>query len=437
MNTPKELRLYGNFVKWLIIAVVSGIVIGAVGAVFHELLGKVTEIRQENSFLILLLPLGGPLIVLLYRMCGMEKDGGTNSIIKGARGEENVSPVTAPLIIAATLITHLLGGSAGREGAALQLGGSLISPLKKPLKLNNDDYSVLIMCGMAAGFSSLFGTPVAAAIFAIEVTVVGIVHYSAIVPCIISSVTAAITAAAIGVHPTAFTVSDIPIFGADSALTAAKVLVMGIACAAVSVIFCTAISLCSRFYKRIIPNAYLRAAAGGAIVAGLSMLIFFLTDSFDYNGAGTHIIENAFSGNARPEAFLLKIILTALTLGAGFKGGEIVPTLFTGAVFGCYFGELIGLSPSFGAAVGLAGVFCGVTNCPLSTVILSIELFGTGGLPYYAIAIALSYMLSGYRGLYSAQKFYDGKLSQTGFKEFRTRSEIKKAKKEDVSDGNN
>ncbi|MBQ5333890.1 MAG: chloride channel protein, partial [Oscillospiraceae bacterium] len=167
---------YSVFFKWLIIAVLSGVAIGVVGAVFHEILGLVTSFRQANSFLILLLPIGGVVITWLYKVCGMDKDGGTNSIIKGARGEENVSPKTAPLIMLATLITHLFGGSAGREGAALQLGGSLISPLRKPLKLSDEDYSVLIMCGMAAGFSALFGTPIASAVFAIEVTVVGIVH---------------------------------------------------------------------------------------------------------------------------------------------------------------------------------------------------------------------------------------------------------------------
>lgn len=413
------------FLKWFFISVISGIVIGAVGALFHQLLGIVTDCRQANSFLILLLPIGGVLIVWLYHLLGMDKDGGTNSIIRGARGEENVSPKTAPLIIAATALTHLLGGSAGREGAALQLGGSLISPLRKPLKLNDSEYSVLIMCGMAAGFSSLFGTPVASAVFAIEVTVVGIVHYSAIVPCLISSVTAAITASAIGVHPTAYHVESVPAFDAYSAVTALQVLILGIACAFVSVLFCFMIRKTAKLYKKLIPNKYLRAAAGGLVVAAISFALFFLTGSFDYNGAGTDVIRRAFTGECRPEAFLIKIILTALTLGAGFKGGEIVPTMFTGATFGCFFGRLIGLNSSFGAALGLVAVFCGVTNCPLSAIILSIELYSTEGLPYFALAIGLSYMLSGYTGLYSAQEFYEGKLVRRKFKHFRTYQQIK------------
>ena len=438
--SDNENILYQNvvLVKWLVIAIISGIVIGAVGAVFHELLGYVTEVRQNNRFLILLLPIGGVIIVWLYKICGMDKDGGTNSIIRGARGEETVSPKTAPLIIIATLLTHLLGGSAGREGAGLQLGGSLISPLRKPLKLSDEDYSVLIMCGMAAGFSALFGTPVASAVFAIEVTVVGIVHYSAIVPCLISSVAAAITASAIGVHPTSFRVEQVPVFDSGSAVTALQVLLMGIACALVSVLFCAVIPGISKAYKKYIPNACLRAAAGGLIVAAISYGLYFLTGTFDYNGAGTDVIVKAFMGECRPEAFLIKILLTALTLGAGFKGGEIVPTMFTGATFGCFFGTLIGLPPSFGAALGLVAVFCGVTNCPFSAIILSIELYSTKGLPYFALAIGLSYMLSGYTGLYSAQKFYDSKLNRKKFKRFRTYQEIKESlKNQDTKEDNN
>lgn len=414
------------FLKWFFISVISGIAIGSVGAMFHRLLDIVTEYRQANSFLILLLPIGGVIIVWLYHVLGMEEDGGTNSIIRGARGEENVSPKTAPLIIAATSLTHLLGGSAGREGAALQLGGSLISHLRKPLRLNDSEYSVLIMCGMAAGFSSLFGTPVASAVFAIEVTVIGIVRYSAIVPCIISSVTAAITASAMGVHPTSYRVESVPAFDAYSAVTALRVLFLGIACAFISVLFCFMIRKTAKLYKKLIPNKYLRAAAGGLIVAALSLAIYLLTGSFDYNGAGTDVIKKAFSGECRPEAFLIKILFTALTLGAGFKGGEIVPTMFTGAAFGCLFSKLIGLDPSFGAALGLVALFCGVTNCPLSAIILSIELYSTNGLPYFALAIGLSYMLSGYTGLYSAQEFYEGKLVRRKFKHFRTYRQIKK-----------
>ncbi len=416
---------YTVFLKWLCISFFSGAVIGVAGSLFHISLDKATQIRTENPLLIFFLPIGGMIIVLLYKLLGMNHDHGTNGIIKGARGEEKVSVKTAPLIFAATLITHLLGGSAGREGAALQLGGSLVSPLRKLLKLNRNDYSMLIMCGMAAGFSALFGTPASAAVFAIEVTVVGITHYSAIVPCLLSSLTAAMTADLFGVRSTSFLVRYVPDFNADSYFMLARTILMGIGGAIVSIIFCKAMTKTAELYAKYLKNPYIKAAVGGIIVAALSYLIFALTGSFDYNGAGTDIIKKAFMGQCRPEAFLIKILLTALTLGCGFKGGEIVPSMYIGATFGCFFGGLLGLSHSFGAAVGLAAVFCGVTNCPFATLLLTIELFGAEGLPYYALVIGISYMLSGYTGLYSEQKFYDNKFIHRRFRHLKTYRQIK------------
>ncbi len=426
--TDRENVLYQYmvFLKWLIIAVILGGVIGISGSLFHIMLDYVTELRMEHSGLIWFMPAGGLLIVWLYHICGMSSDSGTNGIIKGARGEQEISFKTAPLIVIATALTHLLGGSAGREGAALQLGGSLAAPLSKPFRLKEDDYSMLIMCGMAAGFSALFGTPAAAAVFAIEVTVVGITKYSAIVPCVISSLIAAMIADKLNVHPTAFSVAHIPQFDSTSVLTLAQTIAVGIGGALVSIVFCKVIGKSGAIYKKYLPNPYLRILVGGAAVALISWLIFLITGSYDYNGAGTDVINCAFGGYARPEAFILKILLTALTLGAGFKGGEIVPSLFVGSTFGCFFGSMFGLSPSFGAALGLASVFCGVTNCPFATLILSIELFGAEGLPYYALVIGLSYMLSGYTGLYSAQKFHDNKFIHGKFTEDVTYKEIKR-----------
>ncbi|MGN1088857.1 MAG: chloride channel protein, partial [Huintestinicola sp.] len=245
---------YMFFLKWLIIAVVSGGVIGLCGTGFHVLLDLAAELRTEHSFLLFILPVGGVLIVFLYKAAGLGDDKGTNTIIKGARGEEIVSIKKAPLIVMATFITHLLGGSAGREGAALQLGGSLVSPLKKPLKLSDDDYSVLIMCGMAAGFSALFGTPIAAAVFAMEVTVIGAARYSAIIPCIISSLTAAMVANAFGVPPTAFTVLNAPAFSSDNAYIMLPTIILGICCALISILFCIVMSKAGSLYKKFFPN---------------------------------------------------------------------------------------------------------------------------------------------------------------------------------------
>ena len=414
-NTGSESHTYPElikgFIKWFIIAVIVGVIVGVAGAAFQKALGFANDFRTAHSAIIFAMPAAGLIIVFLYTIMGLSKDPGTNNIIKGARSEEAVSIKLAPLIFAATFLTHITGGSAGREGAALQIGGSLASPLGRLFKLDKKDVSTLIMCGMAAGFSALFGTPVAAAVFAVEVTIVAAAQYSALVPCMVSGITAALTAKLFGVEAEAFIIRGIPVLGESSVPNLLRVTLLGAACAAVSVLFCFAIQNAGKIYKKYIKNDYIRVVVGGAIVIVLTLIL----GTTDYNGAGMNVIERAFSGTAFPAAFLLKIIFTALTLGAGFKGGEIVPSFFTGATFGCFFGGLLGLDPSFAAAVGLLAVFCGVTNCPFATIILSIELFGSGGLAFFALAITISYMLSGYWGLYSAQKFHQSKLRPVNY----------------------
>ena len=398
-------RISLSFAKWFIPSIIVGLAVGVVGAVFGKALSVATTFRTGHPFMVLLLPIAGLLLVFVYNITKMSDDKGTNTIILAARAESEVKFRQAPLIFIATFITHLFGGSAGREGAALQIGGALVSPLKKLFKMDERDGSILIMCGMSAGFAALFGTPVASAVFAVEVTIVAAAQYSALVPCMISGVTSAMTAKALGAEAESFIVSGVPTLSAENAVQMLLVIVLGMACAAVSVLFCSVIHKSGELYAKYIRNPYFRVAAGGLIVAVLTVLL----GTTDYNGAGMDVIKRAFTGNADPMAFLLKMLFTALTLGCGFKGGEIVPSFFVGATFGCVFGGLIGLDPSFGAAVGLIAVFCGVTNCPFASIILSCELFGMNGLPFYAAAIAISYMLSGYTGLYSAQKFHQSK----------------------------
>ncbi|MBS7220791.1 MAG: chloride channel protein [Clostridiales bacterium] len=386
-----------SFVKWIIIAAVVGAFVGIVGVFFHICVEKATEIRLEMPWLIWLLPIGGAAVVFLYKKTGMEKDRGTNLVLDAVRSNEPLNIKTAPLIFVSTVITHLFGGSSGREGAALQIGGSIASYVGTHIKLDEKDQRIITMCGMAAGFSALFGTPVAAVVFAMEVVSVGVMYYSAIVPCIIASAVGAYIASLFDIAPTSFSViGSIPTI---ELLTIFKVIVLAVLCAAVSMLFCLTLKKTHKLYDKI-PNKTAAAIVGGLAVA----ILTFIIGTTDYNGAGMDVIGRAVAGEAEYEAFILKIIFTALTLGAGFKGGEIVPTLFVGATFGNVAGKLFGLGGSFGAGLGMAALFCGVTNCPLTSLILSIELFGTEGLIYYAVACAVSYKLSGYYGLYSAQK---------------------------------
>lgn len=400
------------FLRWLLFSAIIGLVAGVVSTAFYYSFAWATEVRTGHPWLLWLLPVGGVVIVLLYRLCGMEQDRGTNLVLTTVREKESLPFCTAPLVFVSTIATHLLGGSSGREGAILQIGGSISSSIGRLLRLDENGLRIITMCGMSAAFSALFGTPLAAAIFAMEVISVGVMYYAAIVPCVVSAVTGLWVAQQLHVPGTAFPLAEIP---AAVPLTFVKVIGMGILFALLSILFCWTMHSAHKLYDRFLPNRLIRVIVGGCIVIGLTYLIWLWNPgTYDYNGAGESIIHAAIDGYARPESFLLKILFTALTLGAGYKGGEIVPVFFTGATFGCVAAPLLGLPASFGAGLGMVSVFCGVTNCPLTSILLALELFGSSdnfgvsSLSLFAVSIAVSYMLSGYYGLYSEQKImYD------------------------------
>lgn len=384
-------------VKWVIFAILVGTIVGLCGSAFYFGMSYVTILRTAHPWLILLLPAGGLVIVGLYHLFHDEKDTGTNLVISAIHSGDELPFRMAPLIFVSTLITHLFGGSAGREGAALQMGGSIGNALGRLFRFDEKDKHVMIMCGMSAAFSALFGTPMAAAIFPMEMVSVGVMYYIALVPCVISSLVAHGIAVSFGVSNELFLIGEIPAFGI---LSSVKISVLAILCALVSILFCVILHQTGHLYKKLFKNPYLRVFAGGCLVVLLTCLV----GSQSYNGTGINIIENCINGTVRPEAFLLKMIFTALTLGAGYKGGEIVPSFFTGAAFGCLFGNLLGFSPTLCTAVGMTSVFCGVTNSPITSLLISFELFGYDGMPYFLLATAFSYMLSGYFGLYRSQK---------------------------------
>lgn len=395
-------RLLG-FLKWMVIAGIIGIALGLVGTAFYYGLHFVTDFRNANPMIILGLPFGGLAIVFLYHVSKRADDAGTNSVIAAVRSEETLRFRTAPLIFAGSLITHLFGGSSGREGAALQMGGSIGNGIGKLFRLNEKDMHVAVMCGMSACFAALFGTPIAATFFAMEVVSVGIMYYSALVPCVFSSLIALEIARFFGLKSEAMTISFVPDF---TAVNTGKIILVSILCAAVSMLFCIAIHTASKYTKKWVPNAYLRIFLFGILI----VVIQFLTGSTDYMGAGMHVIERTMHGEVNAEAFILKLLLTALTLSVGFKGGEILPSFFVGATFGCLLGQLLGVSPSMCAAVGMIAVFCGVTNSPVTSVFLGIELFGMNGIYFILIGVAVSYMLSGYYSLYHSQKIMYSKF---------------------------
>lgn len=387
----------GTSIKWVVFSIVSGVLVGSVGTLFYFGMSLVTLVRNKHPYLIFLLPLGGLMIVALYHILHDEKDTGTNLVLSAIHSDDELPLRMAPLIFISTLITHLFGGSAGREGAALQLGGSIGNALGKLFHFDDKDKHIMIMCGMSAAFSALFGTPMAAAIFSMEVVSVGIMYYAALVPCVISALIARGIASSFGVCPEVFYLDVIPRFSIKSAVL---ISLLAILCAVVSILFCMMLHQSEHFYKKFFKNPYIRIFVGGCIILVLTLFV----GNQNYNGTGIHLIAQCIEDNVKPETFFLKMLFTALTLGAGYKGGEIVPSFCIGAAFGCLFGSLIGFSPALCAAVGMAAVFCGVTNCPITSLLISFELFGYDGMPYFLLAIGFSYMLSGYYGLYSSQK---------------------------------
>lgn len=389
-------RDFAAFIKWLLLGSLMGVLAGGSGALFYFCIAGVTGLRETYPWLLYLLPVGGVAIVFSYRLLGAPKPKGTDLVISAIRSPDPVPLKMAPLIFFATSVTHLFGGSAGREGAALQLGGSLGYSAGRIFRLDEKDLHIMTMCGMAACFSALFGTPITSAVFVMEVITVGVMYYSALVPCTVAALVGASISRWLKIAPTSFSVTGIPDIGWKPVL---QVILLAALCALLSVLFCFVMRGTGKVLGRWIANQYLRVIAGGAAV-----ILFALIFGRDYLGTGGGVIAAALKGQAAPAAFLLKLLFTAITLGAGYKGGEIVPAFFVGSTFGCVAGGLIGLNPSFGASIGFMAVFCGVTNCPLTAFVLSIEVFGAKGAVFYLVAAAVSYMLSGYSGIYSKQR---------------------------------
>lgn len=390
-------------IKWVFIATVTGAIGGLIGAVFHKCLDYATEFRLHNTYITYLMPVGVIVIIAMYNLFGNKGKLNTNLIITSVRKEEKIPLVIVPVIFLGTVITQFFGGSAGREGAALQLGGGIGYNLGKVLKLNKNDIHIITMAGMGSVFSALFSTPVTAAIFSVEVISVGAFNFTALLPCIIASVIAFRVSNLFGIDREAVSLMIDDISGA----IIGKVIVLAVLCAIVSILFCLAIKKCGQLMKTVFKNPYLRGIVGALILVGLTIAV----GTFDYNGAGMNIVEKALAGNARSYDFILKMVFTAITIAAGFKGGEIVPAFFVGATFGCVMGPLLGIGSGFAAAIGMVAVFCGVVNCPIASIILSVEMFGAEGIALFGVACAVSYIMSGHSGLYKSQNIVYSKLT--------------------------
>ncbi len=394
LHHPEKPLLW--FCKWAVLGGIMGVLGGCLGALFHHALHFVTHLRSEHQWLVWLLPLGGLASVAWYRLLKLDKNRGTNEIIDAVLSGEELNPRIAPGIFGAAALTHLFGGSAGREGAALQLGGSVASGFSKVLRLPKEDRTVLIMAGMSSVFAGLFGTPLTAALFCMEFESVGTLFSPALLPCYLAAFTASRVSGLFGVHAEGYLLSEAAALTPGNLwaylLLAGLVSLLGIA-------MCQCFHRAEHFAAHHLKNPWARILVGGILISGLTWLV----GDHRFNGAGMDMALSAVAGNADWYSFLLKMVFTAVTLAAGFKGGEIVPTFCIGATFGCVVGGILGLDGGICAALGLVGLFCCATNSPLASIVLSIEMFGGANVHLFALMCVICFVLSGRGGLYASQ----------------------------------
>ena len=394
LRSPKKYLHW--FCKWSVLGVLMGTIGGLLGAVFHHALHFVTHLRQEHTWLVLLLPIGGLLSVAWYRLLKLKKNRGTNEIIDAVLDGEELRPQIAPGIFGAAMLTHLFGGSAGREGAALQLGGSVASIMSKLLKLDRRDRRMLVMAGMSSVFAGLFGTPLTAALFCMEFESVGTIFSPALLPCYLAAFTASSVSAQLGVHAEGVAITTFYNLDPGVALSCG---VLAILISLVGIAMCRVFHEAEHLAAHHIKNPWVRIFAGGVLIAAMTMAV----GDHRFNGAGMDMALGAIAGNGEWYYFLVKMLFTAVTLAAGFKGGEIVPTFCIGATFGLLAGGWLGMEPEIAAALGLVGLFCCATNSPLASIVLSVEMFGSTNLHLFALVCVICFVMSGQTGLYSSQ----------------------------------
>lgn len=392
------LALLLYLVRWSGIATVAGLLGGSASALLLWSLNVATALRETHLWLIVLLPLAGLAVGCLYRYFGTTVEAGNNLIFDEVHDPRRTVPVRmTPLILTGTFLTHLFGGSAGREGTAIQTGASLADQLAEPLRLGRAERRILLMCGISAGFASVFGTPLAGAVFGMEVLAIGVVSYEALVPCFIAAFAGDLTTRAWGIAHTVYTVSSTPAISARGLLLAS---LAGAIFGVVAMLFARAVHGGAAVFRRYIAWPPLRPFVGGVLVAAA----VFALHTTKYIGLGIPGILAAFHGPQPPYDWVAKFLFTVVTLGAGFKGGEVTPLFFIGATLGNALAYVLPLPPSLLAGMGFVAVFAGAANTPVASTLMAIELFGSEAGAYAAVACVFSYFFSGHSGIYRAQR---------------------------------
>jgi H+/Cl- antiporter ClcA len=414
-NSFEHISITKHLIRWTLLSIPVAFIAGSLVALFLWLLDKVTELRWHNGWLLYLLPAAGALIYFIYKYFGKKAEAGNNLIMDEIHEPGGGVPARmAPLVLATTIITHLFGGSAGREGTAVQIGGSMAALIGRWLKLNKQDTRILLMCGIAGGFGAVFGTPVTGAIFALEVLAIGRLSYNALLPCFIASVLADITCTAYGIHHTTYhisiteTINNTFSFLRFDLFLLAKVILAGVCFGLAGYLFAELSHTIKNYSNRFIKVKWLIPVIGGGIIIALTVAL----QTRDYLGLGVtsadangvSIVSSFKEGGAGPLSWFWKILFTAITLGMGFKGGEVTPLFFIGAALGNTIAMFTGAPVELMAGLGFIAVFAGATNTPIACTIMGVELFGGHYILYYAIACFTAYYFSGHSGIYLSQR---------------------------------
>ncbi|RDC62475.1 voltage-gated chloride channel family protein [Adhaeribacter pallidiroseus] len=420
--------VFQHLVKWTLIALPMALGVGSLVALFLWLLEEATNLRYQYPALLYLLPFAGVVIYALYKYLGQGTEAGNNLILDQIHDPSGGIPFRmAPLVLLTTIGTHLFGGSVGREGTAVQIGGSISYYVGKKFKLNPADIQIIVLCGMAAGFGAVFGTPVTGAVFALEVIAIGAIRYHALVPCFITAVLADAVCSAWGIQHTQYQINfqktafNLTSFLRSDYLLLIKVIGAGVAFGLVAQLFARATHAIRNLSNQYISVKWLIPALGGGMIIGLT----FLLGTQDYLGLGvvpppngTVSITTAFEpGGATTFSWFWKLLFTAITLGAGFKGGEVTPLFFVGATLGHTLAVLTGAPIDLMAGLGFIAVFAGATNTPLACTLMGVELFGGAPILYYAVACFTAYYFSGHQGIYAAQRLATHKFLHSSGKE--------------------